>query len=89
MIKIMVKEKTDKTPSHPELVGKEIITLQLESMVILEGGMQSGATSVTFMLIGPDGKHYHVETSSVLFQNMNAALCGAEIRFHNKKVKNN
>lgn len=53
----------------------------LERMVIIEGGMQSGATSIAFQVKMPDGSYVIAETTAKLFRAMAGTLEGAEQRF--------
>ncbi len=58
---------------------------KLKTVVIVEKGMKSGATSLLFHIEMPDGSNVVAETSAALFEMIRAALKGAEIRFFEDK----
>jgi hypothetical protein len=51
------------------------------AVAILEKGMQSGKTSLTFLFDLPDGKHAGFQMSADMFESVAAALRGARERF--------
>jgi len=55
--------------------------IELAHMVVTEGGMKSGATSLTFHVVGPDGKSSLFQMSALIFQGMSDAFRGAEAYF--------
>lgn len=77
--RILIKEKADATPALPEV--KEFTTGQLKDIVILEEGMQSGKTSISFHIIDSKGKSIIVETSAAIFETTMGAIKGAELRW--------
>lgn len=70
-------------PVFPELAGK-IKVGSFHSVTIMEGGMQSGATSLYFLVNTPNGI-VAVETSGALLEGLHSALQGANQRFKEKK----
>lgn len=87
LLKITVKEKSDTTPSFPEITdenkGGELI---LDKACILEGGMESGRPSIGFLLIDPaTGKHYVAQTSPDLLDVVVGVLRGFELRLIGSK----
>lgn len=53
----------------------------LVHMLIVEGGMKSGATSIAFHIVLPDGKSIMCQTSAAIFQGLSDAFRGAEAYF--------
>jgi hypothetical protein len=88
-INIRTQDLKDKfKPLFPEYTGSNTILLELESFGILEGGMESGKTSVALFLRANDIV-FLAETSAEIFRSMAAALEGAEARFlENQNVNN-
>lgn len=61
----------------------------VEGFGILEGGMQSGKTSIMFKIRDAHGKLLIAEMPAEMFQSLNGALMGAEQRFSELKAKRN
>jgi hypothetical protein len=57
------------------------------TLVIMEGGMHSGATSVTVVIKNDDGTVTMAQTSAAIIRTFEAALRGAEKRFAEAKEK--
>ena len=53
----------------------------LAHVVIMEGGMASGESSVAFHIIMPDGSSVMCQTSALIFHGIRDALHGAELFF--------
>lgn len=53
----------------------------LDQFTILEHGMKSGESSVSFFGTMKDGSHVVIQTSASIFKTMSDALEGAEQRF--------
>lgn len=83
-LKILIKTKDD-----PKYDAKDDIEGDLDTVVIIENGMQSGKTSMLFSIKLPDGSSVFAQTSVALFNSMVATLKGAEMRFEDNKSKNN
>lgn len=86
-IKIVVRTKEDKGLALPDIVG-DTVEATLVSFVILEGGMQSGKSSVALHIKLPDGTDAIAETSADIFRSMAGALKGAEERFAELRSQN-
>lgn len=69
--------------------AKSIIHGNLQFFGVLERGMTSGKTSVSFCAMTEDGTAIVLETSAANFRMMASLLEGAEQRFADKKAKNN
>lgn len=82
--KVLIKRKGDES-SQKELTdymeGDIVQGGILADMIIFEGGMESGRTSVSLHVILEDGSHAVVQTSAAIFYTMASALKGAERRF--------
>lgn len=83
MLKLIIRicRKNQKEAAFPEVeqnpenyAGK----LEFHGAAILEGGMQSGATSVGFVLKDEAGKFYHAEMSGAILEGLAASKRGAE-----------
>lgn len=74
-LQTIVKRKKDTTPAVDRTADKE---LRFEHAVILEAGMSSGKTSVSFGLTDMDGKYYIAQTSAAILEVLLAAIKGAE-----------
>lgn len=84
-IKIVIREKKDNTPAFENLSESDTVWVEPDGFVILEGGMESGKTSVALSFKLPDGKTAIAETSAEIFNGMAVALRGAEQRFVDNK----
>lgn len=60
-----------------------------DTCVILEGGMASGKTSLTFHIIDQDGKSIIVQTSAEILDAIQACRQGAETRWAANRAKKN
>lgn len=78
-VKVIVRSKKDESPALPSLNNP--VKVELESFVILEGGMASGKNTVTFHFKLADGTDALATTSAEIFKSMAGALKGAEDRF--------
>jgi hypothetical protein len=78
-IKILAKE--DSGPAIPEHAGKTIHDVRLDYVTIIEGGMQSGRTSVCLSINLPDGSVAAVQLSAGQFDQVAGAVRGACLRF--------
>lgn len=85
-LNILIKTLDDTEPSWPDMTNSNSVVGQLQGASILEGGMESGKSSVGFRIALPDGKYALVETSSELLKNLHAVLLGAEARFADLKM---
>lgn len=84
-VNIIVHRKNDPDPAlHFDV--KEVTMVRLEKMIIVEGGMESGKTSVAFILQDPDGKVLIAETSGALLHGMESALRGFELKLLDEKA---
>lgn len=85
MIQTIEDGKTQKNaiPFDPK---KTTTTLEFEGVTIMEGGMQSGATSLAFKLVDKNGNQYWAEMSALLLQTLTSTLNGAEERFQDDKA---
>lgn len=74
------------SPARPDLAKNEaqITNLNIDDLIILQGGMKNGKTSISFFLSDAEGNVYFAETSAALFSAANSALKGAEQRFENE-----
>jgi hypothetical protein len=62
---------------------------EFDTCVILEGGMASGKTSLTFHIIDQDGKSIIVQTSAAILDGIIACRLGAEQRWAANRAKKN
>jgi hypothetical protein len=62
---------------------------EFDTCVILEGGMVSGKTSLSFHIIDQDGKSIIVQTSAEILEMIQACIRGAEIRWAEKRANKN
>lgn len=83
---IKVGEQNDTEPLFPDAVDAEEVTIT--GVGILEGGMQSGKTSLSLMLKGADGKQFVAQCSYDIFQAIAGAARGADGRFKLKRSVN-
>lgn len=79
-VTIKIARKNDPGPMFPEMVGKTVEG-HLESIGILEGGMQSGKTSLVFNMKLPDGSYVMAQMSAGIAGLVAGAVRGAEERF--------
>ena len=77
---IKIQEYGD-PPPFPKLKPSDITKTELTDFVVLQGGMASGKTSISFFSKDSDGKVYFTQTSGAIFQAVVAALNGAEQRW--------
>lgn len=82
MIPIVIKinGKSD-PPCFTELQGKCGPDVEFYGVAILEAGMASGKTSLTFLVKDADGKYHLAQTSKAIFESILAAANGAEQRW--------
>ncbi len=85
---IKVQLKTD-PPATIDNLKVPYVRGELDTMVILEGGMQSGKTSVALHIITASGESVIVETSAAILEGIAATLKGAEMRFSDIREKKN
>lgn len=77
--RILIKEKSDPTPALSEV--KVYSEGELKDVVLLEGGMSSGKTSIALHVVDGSGRSVIVQTSAAMFEMIFGALKGAEIRW--------
>jgi hypothetical protein len=84
-IKICARDSDD--IAFPELTPENTISInsELYGVSILEGGMQSGKTSIGIVLQTEDGKFVLAQTSAAILSTLYHALLGAEQRFLENK----
>jgi hypothetical protein len=81
-ISIIIKRCSDKVPALPEVDNKNYIEeLQLDKMVILEKGMQSGEPSIMFKAVDLHGGVYLIQTSAIVLTTCVDALRGARLHW--------
>lgn len=86
-VTIRIHSKNDPSPALPEVAEAlkkgeaQAAEGTLEYLVILEGGMQSGKTSVALYLKTPDGNYALAQMSAAMFLTMQSAVKGAMARF--------
>ena len=80
---IKIQELGD-PPLHPELEHTPFTEIELKEIVVLQGGMQSGKTSISFFAKDAQGRDYFMQTSGAMFEAAAAALKGAEERWKEK-----
>lgn len=88
-VTIKIGRKNDTEPLFPPGEGETLIDVgdQPIEVGILEHGMTSGATAVTFIVRLPDGKsRVFFQTSAALFRQILGALDGAEARFREAPI---
>jgi hypothetical protein len=86
---IKILEKEDTKPAIEVKPGETVVRCELETFLILEAGTSKGNTSVTFHTRDDQGRHIIIETTGNIFETMNGAFVGANIRFAEKKAKKN
>lgn len=74
-IQTIVKRKKDTTPAVDVQAKEE---LRFEHAVILEAGMSSGKTSVSFGLTNQKGEYFIAQTSAAILEVLVGAIKGAE-----------
>lgn len=79
-ITIKVQLKSEGVPIL-DVKPESIVQGELKTFAILEKGMKSGKTSVSFHIELPDGTNVIAQTSAAIFDGMAGALKGAELRF--------
>jgi hypothetical protein len=84
-VTIHIKSKTDPGPAVKTRDGSTAIIAKLTDFVILEGGMQSGKTSVAIFFDLADGTQCFAETSGEIFNGMAVTLKGANEFFESKQ----
>lgn len=91
MCKIKVCPKNQTEPAFPELTEQNTILHESElyGVAFLEGGMQSGNTSIGIVIKTHDDKFILVQTSAAILQTIYHALYGAEQRFLENKTTEN
>lgn len=88
--KIIIKKKNDPTPALEGITSDtKIVNGTIDTMIILEGGMESGKTAVVFHINLPDGSVLIAQTSAAIFETMAGALRGAEQRFEDDQTIQN
>ena len=70
---------TGEPPLFPEC--QPITNGEISGMAILQAGMQSGKTSVSFIIRNANGTYTHAQLSASLFMAAAAAVQGAQRRF--------
>ena len=80
---IIIQEYGD-PPLFPKLKPGDITKTELTDFIVLQGGMASGKTSISFFLKDADGKVYFAQTSGSIFQAVAATLNGAEQQWKEK-----
>jgi hypothetical protein len=78
---IKVHAKGDPVPLFPEFQGKKVIHAEMTHFAILEGGMQSGKTSVMLLTPLNDNEFIQTELSAEMFNNLAIAVRSAAERF--------
>ena len=80
---IKIQELGD-PPPFPQLTADDITETNLTDFVVLQDGMASGKTSISFFSKDAAGKVYFTQTSGAMFQAVASALAGAEQRWKEK-----
>lgn len=83
-VKVIIQAKADAKPGEYILKGYEGRNLFVPNLIIvgiLEGGMQSGETSVGFIGELQDGSLVFMETSAAILDGIAQAVKGADQRF--------
>lgn len=76
-------------PAVIDLLKPDYKTGEFDTCVIMEGGMASGKTSLSFHVIDQDGKSIIVQTSAEILDMIQACIRGAEIRWAEKRAAKN
>lgn len=87
-IRIVINSKEDAaagTPIVKDLKMEDLRESNDLTIAILQEGMQSGATSLMFLIKNADGTTSMAQTSKALFEQVYAALLGAEQRWESEK----
>ena len=73
--RVKILRKGDLSP-YPELVTKTLHHCELDRVTLLEGGMESGRSSVAIIVDLPDGSAAFIQTSARNFELIAAAVRG-------------
>lgn len=73
-------------PLFPEYVADPPDEVVITSMGILEGGTESGRTSICLFMVDDNGVVRMAQVSAAMFHAMNGALSGAEQRFQEEPL---
>lgn len=79
MIDVKIVSKEDTKPVWPDIAS--VPEGELERFCVLQGGMESGRSSVAFLIKLDDGTHVLVQTSAELMDMMAGAARGARMRW--------
>jgi hypothetical protein len=83
-LNIKVNRINDKEPAWPDI--QKCTELSLERAAILEKGMASGKTSVTFALQDSSGNYFAAQTSVAILETLLGAIKGAEANWNENPV---
>jgi hypothetical protein len=85
--KVKINDKG--TPSEIDGLKADYKRGELDTCVIMEGGMASGKTSIALHIVTQDGRSIIVETSAAILGMIQGCIIGAEQRWainrNNKK----
>lgn len=74
---VRIQRKADPRPAFPEIADKTVIECSLERVAILEGGCDSGRSSLGLMIDMPDGRICWVQVSAGMWDMISGLLRGA------------
>lgn len=87
-VRIQSIEQAKTSKLFPEFEGTKITEGNLESVGILEAGMQSGDVSLGLNVRMPDGSLVWVQVTPSILTGIHAAMKGAQERFANQRRRN-
>lgn len=86
-VEIFIRTKNDVNPPIVFAGSPRVDTAELRTVVILEGGMQSGKTSMALHFKLANGQHAIAEVAGTIFQGIAQALKGAQERFEGELIE--
>lgn len=87
-LEIKVHRHNDPDPIFGELAESTDGEMELHGAAILESGMRSGKTSVSFFVKDEKGKYHIVQTSAGIIEMLMGAIKGAEANWRDNPVRN-
>lgn len=87
-LRIQIQRQNDPNKLFPEFADRLIYESEFAGCAILESGMESGKTSLSFYVEAEGGKLILVQTSADIIKTLYGAITGAEERWAEEPVEN-
>lgn len=84
--KVKIHEK-GQAPAVIDALKPDFKQGDFDTCVIIEGGMASGRTSLSFHVVTEDGKSIIVQTSAAIIEMLHGCILGSEQRWADKRAK--